>query len=89
MKVKTELDQLATNIVGDGKQIHIYIVSINGIAETVTRCKDVAVNRFDSLIRQGQEITLEDRMIGVIASYQKDDDKDSPMFGRWQLYRDY
>ena len=89
MKTKTELDQLATSIVGDGKQIHIYIVSVNGIVETVTRSKDVAVSRFESLIRQGQEITLEDRKIGVIASYQKDDDKDSLMFGRWQLYRDY
>lgn len=89
MKVKTELDQLATNIVGDGKQIHIYIVSVDGIVETVTRSKDVAVSRFEALIRQGQEITLEDRMIGEIASYQKDNDQDSPMFGRWQLYRDY
>ena len=70
-KIK-ELQELATKMVGDGKNPNLFFVTDRGVTIMVTRSFQTAYSQWQSLAHR--ESALEDRKWGVIASVEPRDD---------------
>lgn len=82
--MKTKLDQLAVNLVGDGKAPNLFFVSrlaestddTMSIVITITRDLRVAYAQWDALASRCPSLlpSLEDRVHGVLASIERNED---------------
>lgn len=59
-----QLEQLARDLVGDGRQPNLYFVTLNGKVDMVTVDKDTAMNHYSDL---GVGAAVEDRLTGLVA----------------------
>lgn len=74
MKIEL-LEAIARQMVGDGIRPNIYIVTRKGAVETITRHLPTAYARWRQIVRDSRdECALEDRLVGVLASREPDDD---------------
>lgn len=71
--MRTQLDEMARTIVGDGKSPNLYFVSEKGLVVLVERSYLKARKRWEQLPRN-VETCMEDRLTGVIASNEPDED---------------
>ncbi len=86
---KTILDQMAIELVGDGKT-PFYFLSVNGKVISITTRKDVAIIAYESEVdkerckskKDRHEVMLENKH-GSVADYQKREDSDVWEDIRW------
>ncbi len=70
-----ELQQMAVNIVGDGRRPNIFFVSVAGMITVITLEFTVAYRAWKAYAAGGDmETALEDRLTGVIASVAPEED---------------
>ena len=76
MRKIAELENLARDMVGDGKRPNLYFVTDGGTVTMVTRDRVAARGAwYDlSMRRPLQECALEDRLTGVLADVSPDED---------------
>lgn len=89
---RTELDALATQLVGDGKAPNMFFVSLEGRGViTVTQDAHRAYNEWKRLAMQSKRLqpTLEDRVHGVLASVEPMDDENDTKLGVYDNFRDF
>lgn len=86
MKV-TELNKLATTMVGDSGKPNVFFVSLMSNVVMVTTDFQAAYSHWKKLARcqREKESTLEDRRYGVICSVEPDE---NPMVKRLRVYDD-
>lgn len=72
------LNQMARDMVGDGERPDVFFVSINGNVTTVTSSFRTAYEEWLRVSRTKKvETSLEDRVFGVIASVEPEDEGSS------------
>jgi uncharacterized protein YycO len=78
MKLKKiqALENMACNMVGDGKTPSLFFVTRDGVVVTVTRDFSIAYSHWNNIANYGGHTTsIEDRKNGVICSYEWDRSK--------------
>lgn len=75
--MESELDKLATKLVGDGLSPNLYFVSDGSAVKLVTTDKFAAASAWRKLARRRplRESALEDRHNGVLADVSPEDDE--------------
>jgi hypothetical protein len=74
------LEDMARDMVGDGKSPNLFFVTDRGAVVSVNRDFDVAYSQWQDLERAGAECALEDRKTGTIASRTPDEERDNAMY---------
>lgn len=75
------LQNLASQIIGDGSKSDMFFVTDQGVVVTVTRDFDTAYAHWKQLARRSPfvECALENRTVGVLASVEPDSDDDGAL----------
>jgi hypothetical protein len=76
VKFQETLENMARDMVGDGKFPNVYFVTLKGDVVTVTTDKDVAFEHWRKLADPVlHQCALEDRLFGCLASVQPESDE--------------
>lgn len=79
MKIEL-LEAIARQLVGDGQRPNVYITTHKGLVVTVSRDRDTAYKHWHKLLEStSDECALEDRLHGVLASREPDEDHSRKM----------
>lgn len=73
-----EFEELARNMVGDGKAPNVFFVSLNGRIQTITENFQLAYSEWKRLPRN-VETALEDRQWGIICDNSPDEEKSNKL----------
>jgi hypothetical protein len=74
MSAFERLEQLATELVGDGKSPNLYFVTWNDRVQTVTLDRRLAYQQWCVLATRAEVCALEDREAGVLCSVEVGED---------------